>query len=129
MFNYSSPFFSHVHPQTAQAVTGRETGTFRRGDGVLLPPAAGIHQRAQPGGQLPGHGPSPLLHQTLHPGRVCPRAGNEPPAHFTAAPAPREAQCPQDEGGALSLYLSDHFRGALFWVKYAVFFFGNILLP
>lgn len=96
----SVPLFSHLHPQAAQAVTGGETGTFRRGDGVLLPPAAGIHQRAQPGGQLPGHGPSPLLHQTLHPGRVCPRAGNEPPAHFTPAPAPREAQCPQDEGGA-----------------------------
>lgn len=89
-----SPHFSHVHPQAAQAVTGGETGPLRRGDGVLLPPAAGIHQRAQPGGQLPGHGPPPLLHQTLHAGRVRPRAGDEPPAHFTPAPAAREAQCP-----------------------------------
>lgn len=92
------PLFSHLHPQTPQAVTGRQAGTVRCGDGVLLPPAAGIHQRAQPGGQLPGHGPPSLLHQTLHAGRVRPRAGDEPPAHFTPAPAPREAQCPQDEG-------------------------------
>lgn len=93
-----SPAGSHLHPQTAQAVTGGQAGAFWCGDGLLLPPAAGIHQRAQPGGQLPGHGTSPLLHQTLHPGRVRPGAGDQPPAHSAPAPSPGEAECPKDEG-------------------------------
>ena len=102
-----SLLFSHLHPQTPQAVTGGQAGTVRCGDGVLLPPAAGIHQRAQPGGQLPGHGPPSLLHQALHAGRVRQRAGDEPPAHVTPAPAPREAQRPQDEGQISSLVSDD----------------------
>lgn len=89
---------SHLHPQTAQAVAGGEAGSLRCGDGVLLPPAAGLHQRAQPGGQLPGHGASPLLHQTLHAGRVCTRTGKQPQTHAAPAPASGEAQHSQDEG-------------------------------
>lgn len=94
----SFPPISHLHPQTAQAGAGGEAGAFRRGDGVLFPPEAGLHQRAQSGRQLPGHGPPPLLHQTLHAGRVRPRAGEQPPGHAAPAPAPGEAQRPQDEG-------------------------------
>lgn len=94
----STPPISHLNPQTAQAGAGGEAGALRRGDGVLLPPEAGLHQRAQSGGQLPGHGPPPLLHQTLHAGRVRPRAGEQPPPQLTPAPAPGEAQRPQDEG-------------------------------
>lgn len=89
---------SDLHPQAPTAVAGAETSALRLGDGVLLLPAAGLHQRAQSRGQLSGHGPPPLRHPPLHAGRVRPRAGEQPQTRITSTPAPREAQCPQNEG-------------------------------
>lgn len=92
---------SHLHPEEAEAAAQEECA-LRPGDGVLLRPAPGLHQRAQPGRQLPGHGAAPQLGAALHALRVRPGAGGEPPGDPAGAPQGGEAPRQENEGTAAS---------------------------
>lgn len=102
LFHYlpipSTPLYTCCS-QPAAALRQADEGPSQRAlwerDGVLLQPAAGLHQRAHAGRQHPGHVAAPQLGQALHPPGVRSRAAAEPLEHAEEPPQGGEAQCRQ----------------------------------
>lgn len=89
--------FSVLHSQEGEAFEDKECA-FQLCHRVLLHQEAGLHERAQPGGQHAGHVQPPQQCAPVHPGWVRQGAGAAAPGDAERTPQGREAELSKTKG-------------------------------